>query len=387
MLSALLAQTACLSAQSGIQDLLRQIERHNPSLQADRSYWEARRRQMKTGLTPYDPVVQYDYMFGSPAGAGNQKDLVVTQRFDFPTVYKRKRNLSDLQLAQTNMRHLGYRQELLLAAQLLALEAVYANRRKAELQGRWQRTSRLDSALKRKVERGEATTLEQNRTRLQLLTIGNEIGLLEIRKAAIITRLTEMNGGLAAAIEDTAYPALPPLPPFDELDSLIEANDPVIRSYRQEQEIRRSEVDLQKAMNLPRLESGYHSQGILGQSYRGFRVGFSLPLWENKNRLKAAMAELDYARDGLKAHLIEHRMTNKEHYDRVVALKKIMEDHLALFQNIHGTELLDKSIALGNINIVQYFTEQSLYDSAIDELHKAELAYHQSQARLCKYRL
>lgn len=48
------------------------------------------------------------------------------------------------------------------------------------------------------------------------------------------------------------------------MDSLIEANDPLLKVYEQEKEIEQKQITVQKSLNLPKIETGYHSQGILG---------------------------------------------------------------------------------------------------------------------------
>ena len=125
-----------VTAQNGVDSLIKQVERNNKSIQTNKKYWQAKQAEFKTGLTPYDPQVEYDYMFGSPVGAGNQRDFSVTQRFDFPTVYKRKKELSGRQIAQTNLQQQVYRQDILLEAKLLSLQIIYLNRKAAELNRR-----------------------------------------------------------------------------------------------------------------------------------------------------------------------------------------------------------------------------------------------------------
>src|ERR687897_874573 len=80
-----------------LDTLLTLVGQNNKAIQANKKYWEARRAEYRTGLSPYDPQVEYDYLFGSPPGAGNQRDFSITQRLDFPTTYKRKRSLSNQQ--------------------------------------------------------------------------------------------------------------------------------------------------------------------------------------------------------------------------------------------------------------------------------------------------
>ncbi len=67
--------TSSVLSQSAVNDVLSSVEANNKSIQSNKKYWEARRAEFKTGLTPYDPQVEYDYLFGSPAFARNQVQL------------------------------------------------------------------------------------------------------------------------------------------------------------------------------------------------------------------------------------------------------------------------------------------------------------------------
>src|SRR5215203_2958379 len=123
--------------------ILNLIKANNKAILSNKKYSEARKAEFKTGLTPYDPQVEYDYLFGSPAGAGNQKDFSITQRLDFPTTYKRKRELSGTQIAQTDLQQKVYRQDILLQAKLVTIQIIYLNKKAAELNRRLANTQQL----------------------------------------------------------------------------------------------------------------------------------------------------------------------------------------------------------------------------------------------------
>jgi outer membrane protein, heavy metal efflux system len=115
--------------------------------------------------------------------------------------------------------------------------------------------------------------LDVNKTKLQLHGIKSDVDLTRNERQSLLTKLTELSGGTPQQPLDTIYPVLPVIPDFETLDSTIEANDPLIKIYEHEKLIQHKQIALQKAMNFPKLEAGYHSQGILGQSYRGFHSG------------------------------------------------------------------------------------------------------------------
>jgi outer membrane protein, heavy metal efflux system len=374
-------------AQNDADRVLKEVETNNRSIQANKKYWEARRAEFKTGLTPYDPQVEYDYLFGSPAGAGNQKDFSVTQRLDFPTAYKRKRELSNTQIAQTDLQQRVHRQDVLLQAKLVTLQIIYLNKKSAELNRRLANTQQLVQDYQKKLDKGDVIILDVNKAKLQLLNINNEVALNNNEIQVATTRLTELNGGVSIIVSDTTYPATPAVPDFETLDSLIEAADPILQVYEQEKDIMSKQIAVQKSMNLPKIETGYHSQGILGQSYRGAHAGITIPLWENKNRLKAAQANLDYATTNAQTHIIEHRLENKGYYDQLAVRLNSMQEYNELLATLNNTALLNKALQLGQITIIQYFQDEAYYFSAYDKYLQMEWEYQQALARLYKFQL
>ena len=379
--------TVAAIAQNDADSVVKQVEKNNKSIQSNKKYWQAKQAEFKTGLTPYDPQVEYDYLFGSPVGAGNQKDFSITQRLDFPTVYKRKKELSGQQIAQTTLQQQVYRQDILLEAKLLTIQIIYLNKKSAELNRRLINTQKLVQDYQKKLDKGDVIILDVNKAKLQLLNIKNETALNENEKLVLLTKISELNGGIPIAINDTIYPFIPIIPGFEILDSTIEANDPIIKVYEQEKKILQQQIAVQKAMNLPKIETGYHSQGILGQRYRGFHAGITIPLWENKNKLKAAKSNLEYAVSSTETHRLNHRLENKQYYEQLDVRLKMMQEYKELLSTLNNTTLLNKALALGQITIIQYFYDESFYFTAYDKYLQAEWEYQQAVARLYKFQL
>jgi outer membrane protein, heavy metal efflux system len=374
-------------AQNSVEIILKQIEANNKSLQSNHKYWEARRAEFKTGLTPYDPQLEYDYLFGSPVGAGNQEDFSITQRLDFPTTYKRKQELSREQVAQTRLQQSVYRQNILLDAKLLLLELIYLNKRVTELSRRQHQTEQLVIDYQKKLDMGDVIILDVNKAKLQLLNIQNEAALNANALELARTRLSFLNGGIQMNLTDTTYPALPVIPDFETLDSTIEANDPIVRVYQQERLTQQRAISVQRSLNLPKIETGYHSQGILGQSYRGLHAGITIPLWENKNRVKAAEANLEHAKANEETHRVEHRLDNKQYYEQLEVRRNYMLEYSGLMSSLNNLPLLEKALRLGQINIIQFFQDQNYYYSAYDKYLQLEWEYQQAVARLYKFAL
>jgi outer membrane protein, heavy metal efflux system len=387
VLLSLVSISICAYSQSGIDAILNEIEQNNKSIQSDKKYWEAQKLSYKTGLTPYDPQMEYDYLYGTPVGAGNQKDFSLTQRFDFPTVYRRRKDLSREQTQLADLQIQSKRQDVLLEAKIVALQLIYLNRKDAQLQQRLNFTKQLEEDYRKKYEAGEAIILDLNKIKLQLLNIHHDVLLNRNEIALATTRLTEFNGGKQIAVHDTTYPAAPDLPAFEMLDSIIEANDPILKVYEQQSAVGERAIAVQRALSFPKIEAGYHSQGILGQSYRGVHGGITIPLWENKNRVKTAQADLAFSNVNKERHITEHRLENKRYYDQLAIRLSSINQYKDLLSSLNNEYYLKKALQFGQITVIQYVQEESYFNAAYDRYLLIEWEYQQAMARLLKYRL
>lgn len=373
--------------QNGMDLVMKEVNVNNRSIQANQKYWQAKQAEHKTNLNPVNPFVEYDYMIGSPAGAGSQRDFAITQRLDFPTVYKRRKELASQLGVQTEFQQQVYRQDILLEAKLSVLQIIYLNKKSAELNRRLIQTQNLVINYQDKVEKGEVIILDLNKARIQLLQIKNETAMNENEKQQLLTRIAALNGGISVSVLDTVYPVISIIPDFETLDSIIESNDPILKVYEQEKQILKQKWNLQKALNLPQIEAGYHSQGILGQRYRGIHAGLTIPLWENKNKLNAINAILDYETANAGAHRLTHRFENLQLYDQLEVRLNLLKEYQTLLPTLNNGFLLNKALALGQITSLQYFYEESFYYNTYDLYLQAEWQYHQAVARLFKYEL
>lgn len=55
---------------------------------------------------------------------------------------------------------------------------------------------------------------------------------------------------------DTLYPSTPNIPDLETLDSIIEANDPILIVYEQEKAIMQQQISVQRSLNFPKIETG-----------------------------------------------------------------------------------------------------------------------------------
>ncbi|MBK7427927.1 MAG: TolC family protein [Saprospiraceae bacterium] len=373
--------------QTPVDSVLVNITKNNKSIIANSTYWEAKKLEYKTGLTPYNPRVDYDFLIGTPANAGNQTDFTVTQSFDFPTVYTRKKLLSNEQSKQAEFQLSASRQEILLEAKLISIELVYRNKLNSELSMRKQNTEKWLAAFQTSLDKGQGNIMDVNKARLQLIETNTNYRENIIIINQLNQKLTEFNGGIPIQFTDTAYTRLQQVPDFESLINAIVGNDPLRKFLEQEKVIGRNEISLSKAMTLPKIEAGYHFQAILGQQFNGVHLGMTIPLWENKNLVKTKQAELIMHEANLQDYMNEHYHEIRQKYDRMISLNALLEEYRTLFSTLNNVELLDKSLSFGQITTIEYFLEMSFYYEAINSYLKTEMEYRKLMAELLKYQL
>ena len=373
--------------QSQADVVLESIRRNNKTIQAGKLYYTAQNTIAKTGNTPQNPFVEYDHLYGTPAGAGTQKDFSVTQQLDFPTAYGYRFKVANSRIEQNAFLQKSAEQEVLLEAKKICIELVYQNKKEVAFERRFAINQKLYTDIKKKFDLQDATVLDLNKIKVQLATVKSDLILQKGKVTELKTRLTELNGGLELAITDTIYPETLPVPLFEELDSLIEANDPIIRSYEKDIEVNQQQLNLVKSLTLPKIETGYHSQSILGQNYKGFHLGVSIPLWENKNKVKSQSQSLDYSSLRLQEQRIEHRYANKGIYNRYEAVKQAFSETQSILDNLNTVPMLDKALRLGQITSIEYGNELGLYYSLQERLLELEKDYNLTIAELQKYML
>jgi outer membrane protein, heavy metal efflux system len=279
------------------------------------------------------------------------------------------------------------RQQILLEAKLTYLELIYHNKKALELNRRVSHLERLATDYQKRLQRGDISILDVNKAKLQLIQWQNEQRVQAAEKEVQAQKLRELNGGLPISVSDTSFAVTAALPRFEILDSLIEANDPIIKTFEQQKVVSEKQVAVSRALTLPKVETGYHYQAILGQKYQGLHWGVSIPLWENKNTVLTQRAEVKWREAQLQEHRLEHQSLNRQLYTQQESLQKALTAYQAVFASVNNLSLLQKALRLGEISTVTYFQEIGYLYNSYDTFLEAEKDYHQAIARLYRFQL
>jgi outer membrane protein TolC len=374
--------SASLCAQNNIDTILRNIEKNNTQLKALRETAEAQKLGNKTGIYLDNPEVGFNYLWGKPGEIANRTDINVKQNIDIPTIAGTKSKIAD---GQNNMLELEYksdRMNILLEAKQYCIELIYYNALRRELDVRLKHAETIAESYKSRLDRGDANRLEYNKVQLNLSTVQCEILRIDIERNALLLELKRLNGGANITLDDYQYNSLSFPVNFDDWLAQITQKSPVLEYAKQGVEVGKKQISLSKAMRLPVFSVGYMSEKTAGQQYQGFTFGFSIPLWENKNRVKQAKAAIIAAE--LREIDCRQQLFSQLQilYNRVDGLKVTVEKCRQSLIAINNTDLLKKALDAGEISLLDYILEIGLYYNTVNHALEAERDYQKAFAEL-----
>ncbi len=376
---------AALFSQNRIENVLTEIENNNTTLAALRKKTDAEKLGNKTGIFLQNPEVEYGYLWGNPSAIGNRTDVSVTQSFDFPTAYKYKNQISDFKNEQVELEYLKQKKELLLNAKIILNNLVYTNALKAELENRKTLADSISAAYKRKLDVGETSILEFNKAKITALSAQKELEVIEIEQTSLLAELTALNGGKPVEFSEKSFQPLVIPGNFEQWYQEAEQKNPVLAWLKQEIEISQNREKLEKAMSLPKLQTGYMSEKTEAEHFQGVTVGVSIPLWENKNTVKYARAQTEALENVSADNRLQFYNRLKTIHAKTVALQKSVEDYSKELENFNNAELLKKALSKGEINLIEYVLELSVYYNSIDKMLEMKKEMYNSLAELNQY--
>jgi outer membrane protein TolC len=365
-----------------IETVLAQIERNNNTLRALRESADAQKLENRTGIWPGDPEVGFNYLWGKPAGTGNRTDITVTQSFDIPTLLGMRGRVADGRNDLVDLQYRADRMNIMLEAKQYCIELVYYNALRRELAVRLEHAGTIAEVYRSRMESGEGNRLEYNKAQLNLSMVQGEISRIEVERSAILAQLKRLNGGIDIALDDHRYGDIALPADFDDWFARAAERNPALEYARREIEVGKKQLSLSRAANLPTISAGYMSERVVGQNFRGVTVGMSIPLWENKNRVRQARASVTAARSRESDSRQQLYDQLQILYDRTAGLRLAAESYRRSLTEAGSSGLLKKALDAGEISLLDYILEMGLYYDTITRALEAERDYQRAFAEL-----
>ena len=383
--TALWVLSSNLFSQNTIDKILIEIEKNNTTLLALKMNIEAQKIGNKTNISLQNPEIGFNYLWGNPSVIGNRIDFSVKQTFDFPSAYTYKNQISNLMNEQAELEYLNQLKALQLETRLICIDLIYINALKQEFTKRLAHSQNIAKSYKTKFDIGETNILEFNKAKLNLLNTRAEFESIEIKRNSLLSELSRLNAGQFIEFTDTVF-EIPVIPEdFEQWYVVAENNNQTLAWLKKEIEISQKQVGLNRAMRLPKFQAGYMSERVVGTQFRGVSVGISIPLWENRYKVKYANANALAFESMMSDNKLQYYNNLKTLHTKAVGLQANVNDYRSNLILIDSSELLKKALDKGGISLINYILELSFYYESVNKLLELEMDLNKSVAELNRY--
>ncbi|PKQ62666.1 TolC family protein [Labilibaculum manganireducens] len=373
-------------AQSSVQRILQEVEKNNPKLQAHQQYLEAQKLGIRSQNNLANPELEWEKSFSSQEG--KPYEILVSQSFDFPTSYIYKNQLRDEKITNLKNIQAKVRQDILLETELICFELIYRNKQNIELSTRLDNAERLTRFFEKRLQEGDANILEVNKIRMLALNTKNQLQLVRNKISNLKKDLQKQNGGLELNLDDLEYPVVS----MDEDTKLLLENavttDPYLNQLKANEQIASKETSLVKTNSLPKISIGYRYLGSdLMKEANGMKLGISIPLWENKNKVKQAKLMELFRKEELSFEKMEKENEYEKLFQTFFSLKSSLSDYQNVFAEKKYDSLLRKALDFGEISGIEYLMESIYYYESFDTYLEIEHEYNINKAKILRYLL
>lgn len=369
-----------------IDEVLRNIERNNKELQASAKDAEAARMEVQTQNNLEDPSVEYSPFYTKGISGMSSSELVVSQSFDFPTLYAARHSSGKLQKEVVDRQYQVERRELLLSAKNLCLDLIMLNKQQAMLSLRKKNAGDLLTLFDERLKQGDAGVLDINKIKMELMNVQTEVAQNNAAHRTALQKLLAMNGNLPIEFSASEYPQAKAPADYNELYDEVVATDATLQMADASARAAEKNVSVQRQNWLPKLEVGYRRNTSIDEKSNGFLIGGSLPLFSNRKKNKIARAQAVSARLRLDDVRLQTEADVQSRYNELRQLDEAMRAYdVALMTNT--LDLLKDAVTEGQISVIDYYTEADNVYNKLMAYYEVENRYQKLLAEIYKNRL
>jgi heavy metal efflux system protein len=232
-------------------------------------------------------------------------NISITQRIEFPTVYKNQAQLADARI-KGSKQNLAVRQaELKRGVKEVYYRLVYLKLRRNLLIAQDTLYDNLVKASTLRYKTGESTLLEKTTSETQSLEIKNNI----VQTDADISISRQQLQTLLQIAEPVSVPDTATLKKGVHLviDSITFMQSPYLRFFQQQIEVSKRETNVQQAKRLPDFLVGYFNQSFRGimnvngtdrkfsvtDRFHGFHVGIAIPIFPSDYKARITASRIN----------------------------------------------------------------------------------------------
>lgn len=370
-----------------IEKVLQQVEQNNKELQAFASLIESKKLELKSSNNLPDPQFGAYYLPFGEHNTGDYSEFQISQSFEFPSVYSSRNELIKKKQTQLELEYASKRQAILLSAKEYCLELIYLDKKQNLEQKRVQQSKKVFNQLKELYKKEEVGILDFNKAKVAWMQEQFKVSKIEVEKKNILLLLRNLNGENPMDFTATNYTTPLSIMPIYSVWSKKMELDPTLNLLQQEEELALQKIRFNKQKSLPNLTAGFNYQGVSGSNYSGIYGGISIPLWSNKNKVKAAKANYNFQQLNTHSETLKVYAVFEKQYNGYQILLSEFQEYQATLNGLNSDALLLKTYELGEISFMEYYLELKFYQEAVNAMVEMERQVHQQKAEILKHQL
>lgn len=369
-----------------IEDVLLQIERNNKELQAQAQAVLASKWEVQAENNLEDPSVEYSPFYTRGITGMSSSELVVTQGFDFPTLYVARRQSGKWKQEAADRRYRIARRDILLAAKNLCLDLIMLNQQEALLNERQRNADELLSLFEKRLEEGDVGIIEVNKIKMERMSVQTEVAQNHAAHRTALQQLLAMNGNLPLDFAGSTYPEVPGADDYNALYDEIMATDADLLAADADLQVAEKELLVDKQGWLPKLEIGYRRNTSLDEKSNGFLVGGSLPLFSNRKKMKIARAQASGAQLRLDNARLQAEARVQSRFNEIRQVREALQayDVELMYQTL---DLLHEAVKAERLSIIDFYVEAGNVYKNLQACMELENQYQKLMADIYKDRL
>ena len=382
---------SCVSLSIGMQaqtvdEVLSQIERNNKELQAQEQTIRASKLEVQAENNLEDPSVEYSPFYTRGISGMSSSELVVTQGFDFPTLYAARRQSGKWKQEVLDRQLRIFRRDILLNAKNLCLDLILYNQKQILLVQRKKNADELLVLFEKRLKEGDVGVLDVNKIKMELMNVQTEVVQNEAAYRSALQQLLAMNGNLPLEFTGNTYPSLPELDSYNELYDEIMSTDATLLVADANVRAAEKELKVNRQSWLPKFEVGYRRNTSLDEKSNGFLVGGSLPLFSNRKKGKIVQAQVTSAKLQVENAHLQAEAQVQSRYNEICKLREAMQayDVGLMYKTL---DLLNEAVKAGQLSIIEFYTEADNVYQNLQAYMELENQYQKLMADIYKNRL
>ncbi len=360
--------------------LLDTIAANNLTLRSLKAGVRAVGEEARAELRLPDPEAEVAYLFGSPSAVPNRTNVALTQELPWTVLSGRQKAAAQATSALAEQDYAAARQQVMAAGFDLLVQLVHSNRLEAEMLARLRAAEAVEELCAQRFAQSDLTAIEMNKARLNRAVAEADCRRVTTEREGVVRQLRALNGGLPIDCHDTTYSFsvaqwCAPQVAFPTLETAA------VRRAEASVKQREAELRLARTRRLPSLTVGFTGEYIPHNNYSGLSLGISLPLWGNKQAaVRSSEANLLAAQlDRADAHTQVGQEAARLRAE-ALRLDGVARELDEALQATESAALLQRSLDLGQISLLDYLLEISFFYTARTAWLEADRDAHQAAA-------